>query len=143
MQCPACGQMLVIDDEPDGLEPAEPAETDELEEVRIRRIIRDRRAMVRTRGYQIVVLLACVIGAAQLALRLYASGKNTDRLGYAAAIILLVIIGWNFVGRLRASSDRMKRSALPEPTTPPDFTGLSDGSQHLDNLKNFGRYDKH
>ena len=141
--CPACGEMLVFDDEPTETEASELPESDELEESNIIRIVRARRAQVRTRGYYIAFLLACVIGVVQLAARLYQGGPAGEMVGYAAALVLLLLIARTFFGKLQETSARLKESALTEPTTPPDFDSLSNGSQHTDKLEEFGGSDRH
>ena len=139
--CPACGEMLVFDDEPAETETRELPESDELEETNIIRIVRARRAQVRTRGYYIAFLLACVIGAVQLGARLYRGGPAGEMVGYAAALILLLLIARSFFGKLQETSALLKASALTEPTSPPDFDSLSNGSQHTDKLEEFGGSD--
>lgn len=142
LQCPACGELLVIDDAPPETQVNEPLESDELEESNIRRIVRARRALVRTRGYYIAFLLACVIGIVQLSARLYRGAAQVEMIGYAAALVLLLLIASTFFRRLQATSAKLKESALADPATPPDFDSLSDGSQHTDNLEDFGGADK-
>ena len=130
--------MLVFDDEPAETEIVEVPESDELEETNIQLIVRSRRALFRTRGYCIAFLMTCTIGAVQLIERLYQGGPAVEMVGYAAALILLMLIAQRFYAKLRETSAKMKESSLSPPTTPPDFDSLSDGSQHGDNLKEFG-----
>ena len=94
-QCPACGELLVYDDEEEVQPPPDPqpVQIDEMEEVRIRRIVRERRAMVRTVGYHLVAVLACVIFAIRLAVRFFTIDSATQKIGYGAATILLLWIG--------------------------------------------------
>lgn len=136
--CPHCGQMVVVDDETEQDQPAIAPE-DELEEAKILRVVRERRAQVRTRGYYLVLMLACWVMAGQLAwvavsaLRL--KGFHVLALGHFAAAAALLLLGWAMRRRAAAMAQKIRGSALPEPQKPPDFTGLSDGSQHAKNLE--------
>lgn len=131
-QCRACGQLLLTD------AATSAGHSDELEGTRIARIVNERRAIARTRGYCIVLLAACAIVALQLLwYAIHAIGTSPiPAIGYAAAAIILIVIATDLRKRVIALGVSLSRSSLTEPTTPPDFTALSDGSQRARNLDN-------
>ncbi len=130
--------MLIVDDHLHEEPATPPAEEQEVEEVRIRRIVRERRAQVRTRSYYLVVVLACAVLAVQLVVRLvpaWRSGNIREAVGWIAGAVLLLVVAWSLVGRVRELTHEINTSALPTDTPPPSFEGLSDGSQHRRNLE--------
>ncbi len=135
LQCPQCGELLIIDAEEEDSQAHEEPEVAELEEIKIRRVVRERRALVRTRSYYLVILLACMLFSVQLVVRAVQAGSINQVIGYIAGATLLLLIARTMVGKFREISARINRSDLQEPTTPPDFTPLSDGSQHARNLE--------
>lgn len=135
--CPHCGQMLVLDDEP-AREAVAPAVADELEEVKIKRVVRDRRAMLRTRGYYLALMVGAWVGGAQAIWSAWgqrSSGQGLMLIAYAMIALACVLLGWEMWRRAREMSARLSAMKMPEPQKPPDFTGLSDGSQHVRNLE--------
>ena len=115
---------------------------DEIEELAIRRIVKERRAMVRTRGYYIVLAVACCVAALQalvlLAKDVLIGGWNPRLLIYPAGALAALILAWEMRKRVREVGEQMRSSRMRDPETPPDFTHLSDGSQSLRNLEDFG-----
>lgn len=143
-QCPACGELVVVNDEDETESAQEQHPADgEIEEAKIRRIVRDRRALVRTRTYYIVVLTACLVLAVQVAIRCVVAMRAGDSaalaMGWGAGVLLLLWIGVMMPARIRELSTRINMSDLGQPETPPDFSGLSDGSQHARNLDELGK----
>lgn len=56
-------------------------------------------------------------------------------LGDLAAAIVAVVLSIYFGTRALAAHREIRQSHLQEPQTPPDFSTLSDGSQHSANLE--------
>jgi hypothetical protein len=62
-------------------------------------------------------------------------GWTPRPIGYLLFIVLAVWGAGYFGSRARELRREAKASALPEPTTPPDFSTLDDGSKHWKNLE--------
>lgn len=143
--CPHCGAMIVIDDVDEQQVEADTAQANEqeLEERRIRQIVRERRALVRTRGWHIVVMLACTVLAAQqlagLVTAVIRGQRGAPQVAQISLALILLVVAWMLRQRVKGLTAELKHSALTEPTTPPDFGPLSDGSQHARNLEDLGR----
>lgn len=111
----------------------------DLEGQRIQQIVRARRALVRTRGWCITSALACLILAVQQIIWLLAAlargpwnAQQTARLSLAVVLLAVAAILHPRISRL---SSELHHKSLPDPLTPPDFSPLSDGSQHARNLE--------
>ncbi len=153
LQCPSCGAQFVVSDEPvdDAFnEPdREPSEiridedrgADELDGVRIRKLTALRRAAFRARTHTLVGAVVCAVAVVQsviLTIReVYAAGINA----WSATYLLLAAIAGvgcpYFFRRSRAIGREIGEmsSATSEPLPgEPDFSPLSDGSQHSRNL---------
>lgn len=112
----------------------------ELDGLRIRQLARARQAATRAASYCIVAALACAVMAADLAWRAARRYARFHELALPAfyllaALSLIGVIPW--LAR-RAASLRLeaRRKSLPEPSIPPDFSTLSDGSHIVRNLEN-------
>lgn len=137
--CPACGELLVIaDDEP----PPQANRDEEIEAVAIRRIVQERRALLRTRGYYLVLTWACIAVAAQMIWMmvhaLIVGGWQNWQVIYPAAALFLVMLARDMWVRAQKLGAQVRASSLTQPTAPPDFTQLSDGSQKWKDLENLG-----
>jgi hypothetical protein len=139
--CPACQceSFVPADQESAVGEPAETPGDDEIDAARIRRLATERRALNRTASYFIVGAGVCVVAIGQLTWmtiqHIRAVGGTPRPIGYLLFIVLAAWGAWHF-GRRAASLHReAKASVLPEPTTPPDFSTLDDGSKHWKNLE--------
>ena len=147
LNCPNCGQAVSVatEDAPptaaSEIQPALGIETpadDELSGLRIRQISDLRRGAVRTRSWLLIGAIVCAVGAIQLlflAASGYRSGLRLSPLGDLAASVLAVILCIYFSTRALAAHRELKQSHLEEPPVPPDFSTLSDGSQHSANLE--------
>jgi hypothetical protein len=137
--CPGCGQLLVI---AGAEEPRREDRDDEIEAAAIRRIVVERRALLRTRGYYLVLTWACVALAAQMmwmmAHALTNGGWQNWLVIYPAAALFLLVMGRDLWMRARKLGEQVRKSALAEPSLPPDFKDLSDGSQKWNNLDQLG-----
>src|SRR5581483_1446510 len=105
----------------------------ELDGARIQQVARSRRAAIRARSYCLIALLACVVTAIQLlitaALHLR-GGWYVRGAMYFATAAALAVAGWHFLQKMGELGKEAAAHPLPDPKTPPDFTALSDGSQH-------------
>ena len=149
LTCPRCGTEFfppVLEyqypiDAADSDQEGDPddADQEELSSLRIRQIAALRRGAYRSRSY-------CMIGAAALLAttieliimtvqRVRAAGWSWLPTLYAAAAALSFLGAWRLVVKIRSLSQEVRHTLLNEPTEPPDFTPLSDGSQHVKNLE--------
>lgn len=147
VSCPNCGQGVTLaaeDVSPPAAREIQSAQgievpaDDELSGLKIRQISDLRRGAVRTRSWLLIGAIVCAVGAIQLiflAVSGYRSGLRLAPLGDLAASVLAVILCIYFSNRAVAAHREIKHSHLEEPLTPPDFSTLSDGSQHSANLE--------
>lgn len=109
-----------------------------LDSLRIRQAVMLRRNLNRSRSYALIAALACLAGAAQCALLAWRQINSAGWTGQALLFILLLCGLFAATFWLVRRAHRLHREAqqahLPEPTTPPDFSTLSDGSQRAANL---------
>ena len=140
--CAACqNESFVPEPEPPPQDEPEPDDlrADEMDPTRVRRLATERRSMNRTASYFIVATGVCVVAIGQLVWmtvqHLRAVGWTPRPIGYLLFIVLALWAGWYVGNRAAALRREAKMSALPEPTTPPDFSTLDDGSKHWKNLE--------
>lgn len=111
----------------------------EFDSQRISRTIALRRGLYRSRAYSLIAAIACAAGAAQCA---YLTWRHVRTAGWGArpiVLIMLMVVAiagviW-FARRAQALRREAEQTRLDEPTTPPDFSSLSDGSQRAANLE--------
>jgi hypothetical protein len=110
-----------------------------LDTLRIRQATALRRSLYRGRAYAVVGALACAAAAAQCAWLAYG---HVHVLGWGARPVALAvlmcgaIVGAAWCARRASALGREARATgLPQPTTVPDFSTLSDGSQRARNLE--------
>jgi hypothetical protein len=111
---------------------------EELSGLKIRQISDLRRGAVRTRSWLQIGAIACAVGAIQLiflAVSGYRAGLRLSPLGDLTGSVLAIILSIYFSSRAVAAHREIQQSHLEEPQTPPDFSTLSDGSQHSANLE--------
>lgn len=112
------------------------------DELRIRQVTVLRRGLYRSRSYAVIAAVVCAATAAQGG---YSAWQHARAHGWELRPILFLLLAlcasigavW-FARRSLALSREAKRSHLPEPSSPPDFSTLSDGSQrarHLDQIQ--------
>ena len=124
----------------DATERDESAEREEhLDALRIRQATALRRSLYRGRAYAVVGAVACAAAAAQCAWLAYGHIRT---LGWGTRpVALLVLMLGAIVGaawcarRASALTGEARATVLPQPTTAPDFSTLSDGSQRARNLE--------
>jgi DNA-directed RNA polymerase subunit RPC12/RpoP len=146
LQCPHCGgQFAVIVDEPpegagDDPHADQRAREAELDGMRIRQLSNARRALIRLRTYLFIGCVLGAVGGVQLIIkavqRVRHEGlwdlRTVGFIAFAAACFMVAVF---FLNRMTQMSHELKRPLLEEPTTPPDFSMLSDGSQHARDLE--------
>jgi predicted RNA-binding Zn-ribbon protein involved in translation (DUF1610 family) len=146
VECPACGEALVIPgadgstDLPEaGGEEERGGESGELDSLRVRHMIVARRTAIRTRTYFVAGAVTCLTGVAEMVImtvtEVRAVGWHVRQMGF---VVAAVVGGWAGIYSLRRAAywGRQGRPVqIPEPELPPDFSTLSDGSQHARNLE--------
>lgn len=147
VSCPHCGQSVsLVSDETLPTEPIkddEPAPLDEPDEAdlsgqKIKQISSLRRGAYRTRSWLMIGAVSCIVGAAQLiylAIQARRNGLRLTALGEVLTAVLSLFLGVYFSRRALEAHREIQQSRLEEPTTPPDFSTLSDGSQRWKNLQ--------
>lgn len=138
--CPNCGGEVSLHDEDEGEQKAAPNRDDELSGIRIRQLVVMRRSAVRARSYCLIAVITCVVGVVQLAINaIYgwrARGAGAFLAWLQAALALVCVSGAVFFSRKLLTYHReLQKRPLDELDTPPDFTTLSDGSQHWQALE--------
>jgi hypothetical protein len=143
LRCAQCGRTFDIahDDPSDALarDEAFAAADEQLNTLRIRQLATARRAAYRARSYSIIAAAACAVMTGQLIWmtirHVRSSGWGKQPIGYLLFALLAVFgIGY-FVLRAIELHREAKKSALSDPTTPPDFSTLEDGSKRWKNLE--------
>jgi hypothetical protein len=111
----------------------------ELDGIRIRQLATLRRAAYRSRSHAIVAALVCAFAVIQagylLVQQLLHTGYSARILLYTGFIIAGAYCAMFFTRRAVALHREATQSHLTDPTTPPDFSTLSDGSQRWKNLE--------
>lgn len=150
-QCPHCGQTVLVDEEPDDAVAAR-LKDDELSALHIKATASERRALIRHRSHLIIGVILCLGAASQLlvsmvrlSLRPHAWQRPLliDTLLflilYLMALYLAVHLARRWYTRAGELKEQYSHSALTEPTSPPDYSALSDGSQRLRALEEMTR----
>jgi mutator protein MutT len=111
----------------------------ELDSLRIRQVARIKQATIRFASYHMVGALGCWVAGIDLiwqAERQFRAGNSPAWVAfYLIAAGALEWWGKRFFDISRRYSREACRTSLPEPATPPDFSGLSDGSHVVRNLE--------
>jgi len=115
---------------------------DHLNSTRIRQMAALRRAAYRSRSYCLIAIGGCIVGAAEFifdAIRRLREHPGLSGIVIAIAYFLaaaVLIVLTRFFVRLAARFHReSKESILSQPTAPPEFSQLQDGSQVVKNLE--------
>jgi hypothetical protein len=115
---------------------------DHLNSNRIRQMAALRRSAIRSRSYCVIAIGGCVVGAADFvffAIRRLLGHPSTlgilIAITYFLAAAILLFSSRYFVRLARRFHGQANQSAIPEPTMPPDFSKLQDGSQIVRNLE--------
>ena len=144
IRCPHCGEEFALPAEATSAELPLQYPHDELSAElnvqRIQRIVLQRRADIRLRSYFFLGAFGCLAVVITFS---YAVGKRMfDRMPLIStealqiAIALVAIVGCGYFGmRAHRLTRELNKPLLPEPTTPPDFSDLGDGSQQAKALE--------
>lgn len=129
----------------DYADPATPADrrgdfTEELDGLRIRQISTLRRGTSRARSYLVIGVIVTVVGAMKLLLAtieyVREGGWGLTPVGYLLFVGVLLMLAGYFA---RRGLELHRQLQVPAPLPPvegePDFSTLSDGSQHWKNLE--------
>jgi hypothetical protein len=142
--CPYCGTEFAVADEPEPTEQtaeqAEHSEKAELDAMRIRQVSAARRAAIRARSWLLIGVVGCLVGAGQCIWKARELHRREQHWGAAAIILMVFAIALFpaaafFARRWLAIGRELAQPLLDEPTTPPDFSTLGDGTQHWKNLE--------
>jgi hypothetical protein len=115
---------------------------DQLDASRIRKMAALRRSAYRSRSYCLIALGGCVAGAAEFIFKAVRRWPQPSSLRgflvvafYLAAAVALLIFCRRLIRLTLAFHREARQTTLAEPTTPPDFSPLQDGSQTARNLE--------
>lgn len=148
--CSSCSAQFFRSSEPDAdTDSVEHASADdesshdrresELNAIRIRQLSALRRGAYRSRSYCIIAAVTLMVAAVKLALmtvqHVRHAGLQARPLAYVFGIIAASIGFSFFAQRIHEFNHELSQPTLPEPTEPPDFSTLSDGSQRWRNLE--------
>jgi hypothetical protein len=106
--------------------------SDELDGIRIRRFAAVRKAAYRARSHCIIAAVGCLVAAIQLIWSAVERRAPLCALFAVAAMVGTLL----FVRRATKLHHEATETSLVEPTTAPDFSTLSNGSQQASNLEN-------
>jgi len=115
-----------------------PQKEDDLDAQRILQITRNRRTAYRSRGYLLIGSAVCVALGLQLiwmSISRFRGGYNVTASAFVMAAAILFALAWRAFHRAGQLKREADASALSEPTTPPDFSQLGDGSDSWKNLE--------
>ena len=138
--CPHCGSEFTVPAATSD-ERSEPSSREaELDSLRIRQLGAAKRAAYRSRSYAVIGVIFCAAAAGQLIWNAIARVRST---GWTIRPILFLVFAGLFVWltiylvrRAIELTREAKETRLEEPTAPPDFSHLSDGSQRWKDLEN-------
>lgn len=152
-QCPACGEQFFATqsaDETDedrdaqlALEQRLQDQSQTLDNRHIRFVQLEKRSLYRWRTWMLVIALGCVGLAGQLVwigVRQWTS-DSTRSIAYFVVAVGVGVFSLRFFARAQRYLKQAQTMSLAEPTTPPDFSTLSDGSQIVDQLRSMSRHD--
>ena len=149
LHCPACGEHFVIaaidgsTDVPEegaaSEEEKNASELAELDSLRMRHLVVTRRTAMRSRTYNILGAATCLMAAAKLVVMTVKEVRLEGwRLREVSFVMFAMVAVWPIPYLMRRAAHWARESRgvkMPDPETPPDFSGLSDGSQHAKNLE--------
>jgi hypothetical protein len=144
LACPACGAefFAATETSEEDREQAERLALDyevrerHLSDLAANKVLLERRSLFRTRTYFAVGIVFFIGLALQLArylaLRLAVEDFGPRAAGYVAAIVSALLLAVLCFRKIRELNAELAKPVLAEPTTPPEFSTLSDGSEYLD-----------
>jgi hypothetical protein len=128
--------MEIIDDQPEKIEPPP-----ELDGLRIRQLTALRRGAIRARSWCLITAVVCIVGTVQLLINTVQIMSRNHSWTWRATAYLLVAIGGCIAAiislrRAQILKREIDKPLLDDPSTPPDFSTLSDGTQRWKSLEN-------
>ncbi len=142
LRCAHCGHDFFIEsaDEQEHAEShAQPTNEAELDAMRIRQRMTIVRSAYRSRSYAIIAMTICAVLVIQSILSAIARFR-AHSLPLAFLYLLFALIGITgtlyFFRKAIALHREARQSLLDQPTAPPDFSDLGDGSGRVRNLEN-------
>lgn len=138
--CPHCGGEFSIPAADQESVESAPIRDDQLDSARIRQFAQLRRSTYRSRSYAIIAAGGCCVAVAQLGVmlirELLAGRFGIWPIAYILGAVAAVYGAWRFIGRAMEFNREMSRSMIQTQHGPePDFSQLSNGSQHAGNLE--------
>ena len=144
IHCPWCGNQFAVASSEDADSEDESREVDEseisLDGMRIHQLTSLRRGAIRARTYLHIGWVLCATGGVQLTLKAvqrvrYERVWDARTFAFGIFSVVCFMISLYFLKRALEIGRELKKPLLDEPGTPPDFSTLSDGSQHARNLE--------
>jgi predicted RNA-binding Zn-ribbon protein involved in translation (DUF1610 family) len=152
-ECPHCGEQFFIEIESeesdedrearDAIERRLVAEKERLDDRHIRVVQLEKRSLYRSRSWMLVLGCLLIGLAGQLVWRgvVQFEADATRAIAYFVIAVGLIAFSVRFFRRAKRYLDEARAITLPEPTTPPDFSTLSDGRQIVDHLRSMSDRD--
>jgi len=156
LKCPHCGGEFfatAVESDEDReeiqrLELEQRVREDRLVDLKRNKVLLERRSLYRTRTYFIIGMVLFISWAMQLtfysARRAIIEGEGLSLRVclYLAAIVVMIFFAYLCLRKILSINAELAEPVQHEPTAPPDFSTLSDGSQRLDeaarNLERLG-----
>jgi ribosomal protein L37AE/L43A len=135
VRCPHCGEEFALPAEATSPElPIQSTQTDQLDGQRIRQIVVQRTADIRLRSYFLLTAFGCLGAATTFLYRIGQRLFYRWPWNWVGALHIVISIAAIFGGgylltRAHRLTRELNKPLLPEPTMPPDFSNLGDGSQ--------------
>lgn len=144
--CPYCSEQMLIpaidgstDLPEERMRVQKSIAQDELDGLRIRSLMLARRASIRARTYSLLAVAGCLYLAYLAGDRVVVSFEKKQGMALTVFWIVCAVAGVGYAVQMFLRARRYQKdsreSLLEEPTEPPDFTPLSDGSQYTKNLE--------
>jgi len=156
LQCPHCGAEFfatAVETDEDReeirrLELEQRVREDRLVDLKRNKVLLERRSLYRTRTYFIIGMVLFISWSMQLTFYaarraiIESEGLSLRVCLYLAAIVVILYFAYLCLRKILAIHAELAEPVQHEPTKPPDFSTLSDGSQRLDeaakNLERLG-----
>ena len=139
MVCTRCGAVFSVPEEEEEVREVV-GEGGQLSAARVRALSARKRSLIRTRTYVVVGMVVCAVAGVALVIK---GGQGVAAMGtvglrqmaLAGAGLLCLAGARYFLGLAGRYAAEIDATALAEPTTPPNFSGLSNGEQRWTNLE--------
>jgi hypothetical protein len=141
VRCPQCGEEFALPVEVATAElPIQTGDADQLDGQRIRQIVMQRGADIRLRSYFLLGAFGCLGAAITFLYRIGQRLFYRWPWNWVGALHIVITIAAFFFGgyllsRAHSLTRELNKPLLPEPTVPPDFSDLGDGSEQAKALE--------